>query len=139
MNKNTTHDYPNTRRSFIDSQSIKKDDHNARLIQMSWWPFKKKEKVLQEEPHIKGTRLWLQDLREISEKNFDNSAEGQRLIRQMQVEWTDAYQKGEVAEQLLSGLDRRAFRLLRADSEEWLKWLDNEDFWLPGWGVESRE
>jgi hypothetical protein len=106
---------------------------------MSWWPFKKKEKVLQEEPHIKGTRLWLQDLREISEKNFDNSAEGQRLIRQMQVEWTDAYQKGEVAEQLLSGLDRRAFRLLRADSEEWLKWLDNEDFWLPGWGVESRE
>jgi hypothetical protein len=103
---------------------------------MSWWPFKKKEKVLQEEPHIKGTRLWLQDLREISEKNFDNSAEGQR---QMQVEWTDAYQKGEVAEQLLSGLDRRAFRLLRADSEEWLKWLDNEDFWLPGWGVESIE
>jgi len=30
-------------------------------------------------------------------------------------------------------LDRRAFRLLRADAEEWLGWLDNEDFWKPGW------
>ena len=79
---------------------------------MGWWPFKKNKKILHEEPHIKGTRLWLQDLREISEKNFDNSAEGQRLIRQMQVEWTDAYKKGEVTDELLSGLDRRAFRLL---------------------------
>ena len=81
----------------------------------------------------------LQDLREISEKNFDNPAEGQRLIRQMQVEWTDDYKNGEVTEELLSGLDRRAFRLLRADADEWLRWLDDEDFWMPGWGVESIE
>lgn len=124
---------------MIDSQSIKKDDLDASSIQMSWWPFKRKKKVVHEEPHIKGTRLWLQDLREISEKNFDNPAEGQRLIRQMQVEWTDDYKNGEVTEELLSGLDRRAFRLLRADADEWLRWLDDEDFWMPGWGVESIE
>ena len=57
----------------------------------------------------------------------------------MQTEWTDAYKKGEVTDELLSGLDRRAFRLLRSDADEWLKWLDNEDFWMPGWGVESIE
>tara|TARA_B100001996_G_scaffold368421_1_gene340915 strand:+ start:3242 stop:3562 length:321 start_codon:yes stop_codon:yes gene_type:complete len=106
---------------------------------MKWWPFKKKEKIIQEDPHIKGTHLWLQELREVSEKNFDNHSEGQRLIRQMQVQWTDAHKNGEVSDELLSGLDRRAFRLLRSDSEEWLKWLDNEDFWMPGWGVESIE
>ena len=139
MNKYAPHGYPMRRRSFIDSQSIKKEDHCASSIEMGWWPFKKNKKILHEEPHIKGTRLWLQDLREISEKNFDNSAEGQRLIRQMQVEWTDAYKKGEVTDELLSGLDRRAFRLLRSDADEWLKWLDNEDFWMPGWGVESIE
>jgi len=34
---------------------------------------------------------------------------------------------------LLQGLDRRAFRLLRASGEEWIDWLDNEKFWEPGW------
>ena len=139
MHEDPAHSHPRDRRSFIDSQSIKKEDLDASSIQMSWWPFKRKEKVIHEQPHIKGTRLWLQDLRELSEKNFDNPAEGQRLIRQMQVEWTDGHKNGEVTKELLSGLDRRAFRLLRADADEWLKWLDDEDFWMPGWGVESIE
>ena len=52
---------------------------------------------------------------------------------------SDDYKNGEVTEELLSGLDRRAFRLLRADADEWLRWLDDEDFWMPGWGVESIE
>jgi hypothetical protein len=94
---------------------------------VSWWPFKKKEKKVHDNLHIKGTKFWLQDV------------EGQRLIRQMQVEWTDSHQKGDVSNELLAGLDRRCFRLLRADSDEWLKWLDDEDFWAPGWGIESTE
>lgn len=106
---------------------------------MGWWPFKKKKKIIHDNLHIKGTKLWLQDLREICEKKFDNYVEGQRLIRQMQIEWTDAHQKGDVSDELLAGLDRRCFRLLRADSDEWLKWLDDEDFWAPGWGIESTE
>ena len=100
---------------------------------MGWWPFKKKKKIIHDNLHIKGTKLWLQDLREICEKNFDNYIEGQRLIRQMQIEWTDAHSRGEISDDLLQGLDRRAFRLLRATSEEWLQWLDDIEFWKPGW------
>ena len=40
--------------------------------------------------------------------------------------------------QLLDGLDRRALRLLRASDDEWLKWLDDDDFWKPGWRDEPR-
>ena len=119
--------------------SIKKEGLDAGMINMSWWPFKKKKKIIHDNLHIKGTKLWLQDLREVCEINFDNYAEGQRLIRQMQVEWTDSHQKGDVSNELLAGLDRRSFRLLRSDSNEWLKWLDDEDFWAPGWGVDSTE
>ena len=36
------------------------------------------------------------------------------------------------------GLDRRALRLLRASDDEWLKWLDDDDFWKPGWRDEPR-
>ena len=39
---------------------------------------------------------------------------------------------------LLDGLDRRALRLLRASDDEWLKWLDDDDFWKPGWRDEPR-
>ncbi|HIL00165.1 MAG: hypothetical protein CXT72_01090 [Methanobacteriota archaeon] len=100
---------------------------------MGWWPFKKKSKPIHDDPHVKGTRLWIQELRDVCERNYDNFTEGQRVVRQMQIEWIDANREGVVDNLLLEGLDRRAFRLLRADSKEWLVWLDNEDFWKPGW------
>jgi hypothetical protein len=28
---------------------------------------------------------------------------------------------------------------LQADGDEWLRWLDDEDFWKPGWRDEPRE
>ena len=62
---------------------------------MSWWPFKRKSKPLQDDLHIRGTRVWLQDLREACEMNFDNPEEGRRLVRQMQIEWTDSHSEGE--------------------------------------------
>ncbi len=105
----------------------------AKLSKMGWWPFRKKSKPIHDDPHVKGTRLWIQELRDVCERNYDNFTEGQRLVRQMQIEWIDANQEGIVDNLLLEGLDRRAFRLLRADSKEWLAWLDNEDFWKPGW------
>ena len=71
--------------------------------------------------------------------NFDNPEGGRRLVRQMQVEWTDSHSEGEVDDALRDGLDRRALRLLRATDDEWLKWLDDEDFWKPGWRDEPRE
>jgi hypothetical protein len=100
---------------------------------MGWWPFGRSIKRPFDDPHMRGTTVWLQDLRETCERCFDNHAEGQRMIRQLQVEWTSAHGKLEIDDELLQGLDRRAFRLLRADGKEWLKWLDDEDFWKPGW------
>ena len=47
-------------------------------------------------------------------------------------------QKGKWDDSLLDGLDRRALRLLRASDDEWLKWLDDDDFWKPGWRDEPR-
>jgi hypothetical protein len=106
---------------------------------MSWWPFKRKSKPFQEDPHIRGTQVWLQDLREVCERNFDNPTEGQRMVRELQVEWTAANAREEVDEALLAGLNRRTLRLLRADADEWLKWLDEDEFWKPGWRDEPRE
>jgi len=92
-----------------------------------------------EEPHIRGTRMWIQDLREMCEKSFDNHTEGQLKVREIQIEWTDAHKEGEITDALLEGLDRRSFRLLRSDSNEWLEWLDDENFWSPGWKGEVIE
>ena len=109
---------------------------------MGWWPFGKKRessRFTNNDPLLKDTRTWIGELRDACEKNFDQPEEARRQIRQMQVEWTDSHQKGDVSNELLAGLDRRCFRLLRADADEWLKWLDDEDFWAPGWGIESTE
>ena len=108
-------------------------------VSMGWWPFKRQKKPLIDDPHIKGTRVWLTDLRELCELCFDNHVEGQRRIAEMQIEWKDASTEGEVEKELLEGLERRAFRLMRANAEDWLAWLDNEEFWQPGWRGDDGE
>jgi hypothetical protein len=30
-------------------------------------------------------------------------------------------------------LEKRAFQLTRASDKEWIKWLDDDEFWKPGW------
>ena len=106
---------------------------------MGWWPFKRRKKSFNDNPHIKGTRVWLTELREMCERNFDNHAEGQRRIGQLQIEWKDANKDAEIDDELLQGLERRAYRLLRSDSSDWLAWLDNEEFWQPGWRGDDGE
>ena len=106
---------------------------------MKWWPFGKTGKTRQKydsEIHIKGTRVWLQNLQEICEKNFDSPTNGKRLIREMQIEWKDAARRKEIDEELIEGLDRRAFYLLKANEQEWSELLDNLKFWRPGWKVD---
>ncbi|CAI8269196.1 MAG: Uncharacterised protein [Methanobacteriota archaeon] len=103
---------------------------------MKWWPFKKPQKkvtIHDSKIHVKGTRIWLQNLQEICEKNFDNPPEAKRLIRQMQIEWKEAAKLKEIDLELIEGLDRRAFYLLKADEKEWNDLLDNLKFWRPGW------
>ena len=106
---------------------------------MGWWPFRRREKPLTDNPHIKGTRVWLTELREMCEQHFDNFAEGQRRITMLQIEWKNAHGESELDTELLQGLERRAYRLLRANSDDWLAWLDNEDFWQPGWRGDDGE
>ena len=106
---------------------------------MKWWPFGKGTKNRQKydsEIHIKGTRVWLQNLQDICEKNFESPNNGKRLIREMQIEWKDAAKRKEIDEELIEGLDRRAFYLLKADDQEWSELLDNLKFWRPGWKVD---
>ncbi|MFL2976436.1 MAG: hypothetical protein ACJZ49_02675 [Candidatus Thalassarchaeaceae archaeon] len=101
---------------------------------MSWWPFSRKSSdTFVDDPHIKGSRMWLIELQELCEREYQNPASGQARVREIQIEWTDAHSRGEISNDLLQGLDRRAFRLLRATSEEWLQWLDDIEFWKPGW------
>ena len=101
---------------------------------MRWWPFGKRGRaIVEDSPHVKGTRMWLQELRSVCERNYQSPSAGQSLVREMHVEWTDANRRGDLDDMLLQGLDRRAFRLLRASAEEWIDWLDNEKFWEPGW------
>ncbi len=85
---------------------------------MGWWPFKRREKPLNDDPHIKGTRVWLTELREMCERNFDNHVEGQRRISELQIEWKEAHKEAE---------------------NDWLAWLDNEEFWQPGWRGDDGE
>ena len=51
----------------------------------------------------------------------------------------DAHTEQEIDAELLQGLERRAYRLLRADADDWLTWLDNDDFWQPGWRGDDGE
>jgi|TARA_B100000959_G_scaffold279509_2_gene339770 hypothetical protein len=65
--------------------------------------------------------------------NHDNPESGRMQVREMQIEWKDAQAREELGSTLFEGLERRAFQLIRATDEEWLGWLDDDEFWKPGW------
>jgi len=88
---------------------------------------------------MRGARMWIQDLREVCERCYDDYEEGQRKVSAMQAEWNEADDRGEVDASLLDGLERRTDKLLHADAGAWLEWLDNEEFWNPGWREEPPE
>ena len=88
---------------------------------------------------MRGTRMWIQDLQEVCERCYDDHEEGQRLIGELRAEWNEASDRLEVETSLLDGLERRADKLLQADGVAWLGWLDNEEFWKPGWREEAPE
>lgn len=106
---------------------------------MSWWPFgskKKSSRAPVNDPLLKDNRTMISELRDACEMNFDNPEEARRQIRRMQVEWNDASQNGLLSDINRGGLEARAFRLLTCNDKEWLEWLDNLDFWKPGWKPE---
>ena len=78
--------------------------------------------------------MWIQDLREICERSYNERSEGQSEVSVLQLEWRKANTKGEVDGPLLEGLERRAATLLGADDSEWSRILEDDDFWKAGWG-----
>ncbi len=103
---------------------------------MGWWPFQTKSKSIHSEPHLKNSKLWIQELREVCERCFDDREDGQLEVKKIQSSWQSAHSKGEVEESLLNGLEKRADMLLKSNDSEWVMLLDNEDFWKVGWGRE---
>ena len=102
---------------------------------MGWWPFGKKSSARQrvDDPLRKDTRQWLSELRDVCEMNFDNPEGARREIRQMQVNWHQAFAEGILPEYNREGLESRAYRLLACADDEWMGWLDKDEFWKPGW------
>lgn len=116
------------------AQRIKGIACQGLVSDMGWWPFSSKaSKDAGDNLHIKGTKVWLDDLRTICETHYDKPEAGRMRVREMAIEWADAHSKSELDDTLFEGLERRAFQLTRSSDEEWIKWLDNEEFWKPGW------
>ena len=83
--------------------------------------------------------MWIQELRECCEANFDHRERGQVEVEEIRNKWMNAYSGGEVDASLLDGLERRYELLIGAEDSEWSKILDNEDFWKAGWGSKVEE
>ena len=56
---------------------------------MGWWQFKRKERVIDEEPHMRGARKWIQDVREVWERWYDDHEEGDRVMGERRAEWDE--------------------------------------------------
>ena len=116
------------------AQRIKGIPCQGLVSNMGWWPFSSKaSKDAGDNIHIKGTKVWLDDLREICETHYDKPEAGRMRVREIAIEWADAHSKSELNDTLFEGLERRAFQLTRASDKEWIKWLDDDEFWKPGW------
>ena len=83
--------------------------------------------------------MWIQDLRESCERNFDQREKGQLEVEEIRSKWRKSHSDGEVDQSLLDGLERRSDLLIGAQGSEWSKLLDNEDFWKVGWGSKVEE
>ena len=114
-------------------------EHLRGLDYMSWWPFKKKKISFENEPHIKGSRMWLQELRELCEYSYNDREGGQNKILQMKKEWNISFESGEIEDVLFDGLNRRAGKLLDSNDSDWIGYLDDEEFWKLGWRIEKIE
>ena len=101
---------------------------------MRWWPFRKKREFVSDKPHIKGSKLWIQELREICERSYNRRPEGQRGVETMRSQWRLSHSNGDMGDAQLQGLERRGKILLEVDDEGWSKILDDDNFWLAGWG-----
>ena len=69
-------------------------------------------------------------------KELEDKREELKRLRERLSQLEREEGKKEIDEELIEGLDRRAFYLLKADDQEWSDLLDNLKFWRPGWKVD---
>ena len=62
--------------------------------------------------------MWIQDIREACERNFEQREKGQLKVEEIRNKWREAHSEGEVDESLLDGLERRSELLIRAKDSE---------------------
>lgn len=98
---------------------------------MGWLPFVKKAKV--PDVILKDTRSWLNELREVCERHHDMPEAARIRIRELKMNWSDAVSKTDMDDVLFQGLELRANKLLRADDTDFIRLLDEVEFWKPGW------
>ena len=74
---------------------------------MGWWPFSRKSDDTKpsHNVHIKGTRVWIQELQQACEKYYNLPPQAHSVIREMQIEWGDAYRNGDINKELFDGLE----------------------------------
>ena len=85
---------------------------------------------------LKTYTIWLSELRETCEHHYNSPASGKNEVKRCREEWNLAHQEGTLSKINLDGLVMRADILLTCVEEEWLTWLDNIEFWKPGWKVD---
>ena len=98
---------------------------------MGWLPFVKKAKV--PDVILKDTRSWLNELREVCERHHDMPEAARIRIRELKMNWSDAVSKTDMDDVLFQGLELRANKLLRAGDTDFIRLLDEVEFWKPGW------
>ena len=98
---------------------------------MGWLPFVKKAKV--PDVILRDTRSWLNELREVCERHHDMPEAARIRIRELKMNWSDAVSKTDMDDVLFQGLELRANKLLRADDTDFIRLLDEVEFWKPGW------
>lgn len=103
------------------------------------WRFWTKKHNLSNDPILKTYANWLAELRESCEHHYEQPVEGRRQIELLRSEWKDSHDDGTLTKVNLRGLESRARVLLSCNDSEWLHWLDNLEFWKPGWKFSEDE
>ncbi|MEK9730577.1 MAG: hypothetical protein VW230_02325 [Candidatus Poseidoniales archaeon] len=104
-----------------------------------WWKFWSKKQTYSNDPILKTYTIWLAELRESCERHYDKPEQGREQIEIFRLEWKRSHEEGTLSKVNMKGLENRAEMLMTCNDDEWLSWLDNLEFWKPGWKFDEDE
>lgn len=134
VNHNSAHDTPMWN-SLIPALMRKILKWLGLKYSLMGWKFWEKKRPIPNDPILKTYTIWLAELRETCEHHYNSPASGRSEVKRCLEEWNLAHHEGTLSKINLDGLVMRADILLTCIDDEWLTWLDNIDFWKPGWKV----